>query len=90
MRECPVGHRSRPFVENGGRRSSFFGTTHSSHVTHHVVDPGWGQTDMGGASVWLPTRVRQRHADVLAALTIDDTGRFLAYDGRERTGESSP
>ncbi|MCA9679016.1 MAG: SDR family oxidoreductase [Kofleriaceae bacterium] len=49
-----------------------------------VLNPGWVQTDMGGARAPLP--VAQSVADLLAridGLTAADSGRFFHHDGRE-------
>jgi NAD(P)-dependent dehydrogenase (short-subunit alcohol dehydrogenase family) len=48
-----------------------------------TLDPGWVQTDMGGAAAPIPVEdsVRGLRA-VLASLTPDDNGRLIHHDGR--------
>ena len=49
-----------------------------------ALDPGWARTDMGGQSAYLsPEESAEGIYSVIEGLTIQDNGRYLAYDGRE-------
>ena len=50
-----------------------------------VVHPGWVQTDMGGADAEIgPAESARGVIEVIDALTLETSGRFIDYDGRER------
>jgi NAD(P)-dependent dehydrogenase (short-subunit alcohol dehydrogenase family) len=49
-----------------------------------TLHPGWVQTDMGGANAQITPEVSVAGMRaVIDALSVDSTGRFLSYDGRE-------
>ncbi len=49
-----------------------------------MIHPGWVQTDMGGSGAPLtPEESAQGMLDVIDGLTMDDTARFLQWDGSE-------
>ncbi len=49
-----------------------------------VLHPGWVQTDMGGADAPItPHQSAQGLQKVLDRITLDDSGSFFNYDGRE-------
>lgn len=49
-----------------------------------MIDPGWVKTDMGGPGAHLePEESARGLLRVIDGLTLDDTGRFLRYDGSE-------
>jgi NAD(P)-dependent dehydrogenase (short-subunit alcohol dehydrogenase family) len=49
-----------------------------------VMHPGWVRTDMGGAGADIsPETSAKGILDVAMGLTIEGSGRFLNYDGRE-------
>lgn len=49
-----------------------------------ALDPGWARTDMGGQhAVITPEESAQGIINVISNLTMQDSGRYLAYDGIE-------
>jgi NAD(P)-dependent dehydrogenase (short-subunit alcohol dehydrogenase family) len=49
-----------------------------------IMHPGWVRTDMGGAGADIsPEASAKGILDVAAGLTLEGSGRFLNYDGRE-------
>lgn len=49
-----------------------------------VLDPGWTRTDMGGQSASLSAQESAEGViSVIDNLTIQDNGRYLAYDSSE-------
>jgi NAD(P)-dependent dehydrogenase (short-subunit alcohol dehydrogenase family) len=49
-----------------------------------VLHPGWVRTDMGGAGADIsPEASAKGILDVAEGLTLERSGRFLSYDGRE-------
>jgi len=53
-------------------------------ITIAMLHPGWVKTDMGGRNASLTPDVSvSAQRKLIAALTTKDSGRYLAYDGRE-------
>jgi NAD(P)-dependent dehydrogenase (short-subunit alcohol dehydrogenase family) len=53
-------------------------------ITVAVINPGWVQTDMGGAGASVPPAESvSAMRGVIAVLTPADSGRFLSYDGKQ-------
>ena len=53
-------------------------------VTTLVIDPGWVQTDMGGPNAWFtPAESISQVIAVIDGATLEDTGKFLRWDGQE-------
>jgi len=53
-------------------------------ITAVMIDPGWVKTDMGGPDAHLePAESGRGLVTVIDGLTLQDTGRFLRYDGSE-------
>lgn len=60
------------------------GALEGDNVVVVSMHPGWVRTDMGGSNARLsPEEAVTGMLEVLAGLTLEDTCRFLAYDGRE-------
>lgn len=56
----------------------------SDGITILLLHPGWVKTDMGGRNASLTPDVSvSAQRKLIASLTAKDTGRYLAYDGRE-------
>lgn len=57
----------------------------NENIISVVVNPGWVQTDMGGGKAQFTTEqaVENLISNVLNKITINDTGKFLNYDGME-------
>jgi len=50
-----------------------------------LVDPGWVQTDMGGAEAELaPKEVATAIIDLAESVTLEHTGKFFRWSGEER------
>jgi NAD(P)-dependent dehydrogenase (short-subunit alcohol dehydrogenase family) len=53
-------------------------------VAFVAIHPGWVRTDMGGSSATLGVdESASAIAETLLGLTLEDSGRFLNWDGRE-------
>jgi len=53
-------------------------------ITTIMIDPGWVKTDMGGSEADLePVESGRGLVTVIDGLTLQDTGRYLRYDGSE-------
>ena len=53
-------------------------------ITTLVIDPGWVKTDMGGPNAWFtPAESISQVIAVIDGATLEDTGKFLRWDGKE-------
>jgi NAD(P)-dependent dehydrogenase (short-subunit alcohol dehydrogenase family) len=56
----------------------------SDNVCVVALDPGWVRTDLGGPNAHLaPEESARPCADLILALTLEKTGKFLHYSGSE-------
>ena len=57
---------------------------HDDGVVAVAIHPGWLRTAMGGASADLdPTEAAVQIVDLIAGLTVEQSGKFLRWDGSE-------